>query len=1681
MTTETYPGIASYTVAGTGPYEVGAKYTAGALRIRVVNAAGASIYLDGDDFSVSPEAGDNGDVTLTAGTATEHAGSKLYIERDTSVEQGWKGLGGAREAGLEAQLDLLALAIQELRARVPRVLRRSPLDNWDTELPTIEADHVLAANADGTGLTWGPSVGEISSAADWAAIAQEAAENATALFGSIRIFDDLEAAGAADNISAGNRIRIGGRWFTAIEPTDLTVSETVVSLFGSSLYAVLHPGERVTAVLEDTRTSMPTGAIYYAQSGYAYEVAPPDATDHHATTAGGVKIYARDFTAQNAIGQFRGPGSFVEFMRLSQRVLGADSATFAGYSPTATDGNGVTRNYRTGSHLNASSENAPEGYPDETTTGATTHLDEGTNLPPANDRRFIFAESLDAVTDTTSFDVVDATGMFEGPAILKSLSELIYYKSRDGNTLNGVVRGFNPINQTRGTRLGIFSNLTADIDADDTDIPLIDATPFASSGEIELGDEVIPYTGKSGNTLTGATRGVGATAHSSGAEVRAEPLPDPDLVVPHAGGTSYVTGALAADLSADATVATLANAGLFATSGAFRIAGELIPYTGKSGNTLTGLSRGVNAAAYITGTALVQGDQGYNAFAGTRSQGYEGNAKAIWTSDNGGYPVVGAVQAASDREGVGVTALARMAFSGAKNLWALFASASRGDVAKSGGLWTAELNLTNHADPPTTQSVNPMSEGYPEHNKVLMVASGSDEANAKDIDNFISARGEFYLPANDPNNDGKKRGARAFSFLVSIDRALRKTSSDGGISPATAKSLMLGPLHALTGSLSSASRYDPKIFTELYPNEVTGSWDINRVNAGSSTPILLRLLNSGLLKSAVAVASDGINFLGGKLYVDGNRLLDAWDRSSFTTRGAAMTWSVTYASRLFDGMVITAGGLKYERQIGATIIPDWPGWRPFGTWDWGHFGVEYAGAADNTAKMQAAVTAAELLGQRVIRSTGLALRWDDEVTFTKDDWHFDFGSTIIKGQQWDDWGAHNGIDFAGSRYAGMLTGRGTAGITTALAANVNKGSRVLPLASTTNVSIGDGLELRSATELWYSGETATGEVFDGDGSTTVFNLSDPVIYEANFEVYVDDEELDPDDYTVSGTTLTFDVAPAAGTENIEVLHYGYTRKLEGLRIVDVDTGANTVTVDAPTRFSYDVDNHAVEVFTWKPVKRPTIIGGHWEGCGADHDGYTNGFGPAPLGLIGAVDFEVRPRSIKGFPGRAFGANYSIDGLFECYDIEGLPEGYGAPAEGEGWSGYYGPFFGRSHRITARLGACKRVRHSADGSGSHDCRIVGANCIENHRSVLTVHEGCDGWVYERFNAICSSHYGAQWRGGSVKFLNGDMRADPDGGNEYGITLLGGRASDLVRVIEIIDDDIDANYSALYLTAPNLDVRIRGGAHSTDDNAFPAYLIGCPSVAGFSVRHSLIDAGGSSHCIRFSDDALAEGDFVFIDDNRLIGATDVPVDVQSTEDKVNIRAKGNLLDPTMKAVLRYDARSTNSDGPIFDVGPNYSGTDVIWREDQIGDEDNFFDSGNFADDVTVEVGGTELVSAGGAYTVNTNYQRDGRAITFVLDVTITSFGTLSASGSPIRIKGLPFNGVTTMNQTLPPVLYSGMPDAWAGKPIQPRVTFASGEVRLYYADLGSSYNELKPTDCQAGCAFRIGGTYQSNTWS
>ena len=59
------------------------------------------------------------------------------------------------------------------------------------------------------------------------------------------------------------------------------------------------------------------------------------------------------------------------------------------------------------------------------------------------------------------------------------------------------------------------SSLAAAINAEDSVIPLADASAFPDSGVVQIGDEKIIYTGKDGNNLTGAVRGAEGTEPAS--------------------------------------------------------------------------------------------------------------------------------------------------------------------------------------------------------------------------------------------------------------------------------------------------------------------------------------------------------------------------------------------------------------------------------------------------------------------------------------------------------------------------------------------------------------------------------------------------------------------------------------------------------------------------------------------------------------------------------------------------------------------------------------------------------------------------------------------------------------------------------------------------------------------------------------------------------------------------------------------------------------------------------------------------------------------------------------------------------------------------------------------------------------------------------------------------------------
>lgn len=62
------------------------------------------------------------------------------------------------------------------------------------------------------------------------------------------------------------------------------------------------------------------------------------------------------------------------------------------------------------------------------------------------------------------------------------------------------------------------------------------------------------------------------------------------------------------------------------------------------------------------------------------------------------------------------------------------------------------------------------------------------------------------------------------------------------------------------------------------------------------------------------------------------------------------------------------------------------------------------------------------------------------------------------------------------------------------------------------------------------------DTFNGDGSDTTFTLSTEPANKNNLQIYIDGVYQVKNNYSTSGTTLTFATAPQTGTNNIEVTH-----------------------------------------------------------------------------------------------------------------------------------------------------------------------------------------------------------------------------------------------------------------------------------------------------------------------------------------------------------------------------------------------------------------------------------------------------------------------------------------------------------------------------------------------------------------
>ena len=138
----------------------------------------------------------------------------------------------------------------------------------------------------------------------------------------------------------------------------------------------------------------------------------------------------------------------------------------------------------------------------------------------------------------------------------------------------------------------------------------------------------------------------------------------------------------------------------------------------------------------------------------------------------------------------------------------------------------------------------------------------------------------------------------------------------------------------------------------------------------------------------------------------------------------------------------------------------------------------------------------------------------------------------------------------------------------------------------------------------HDGTTALNQQFTGDGSTTAFTLNADPGSENNTQIYINGVYQQKTDYTVSGTTLTFDTAPTNGdiievnsftvtnlgssdqvTEGVSNLYHTSARAISAISAGNL-TG---LTVDTNT-LSVDATNNRVGVGTTSPLGPLHVVG-----------------------------------------------------------------------------------------------------------------------------------------------------------------------------------------------------------------------------------------------------------------------------------------------------------------------------------------------------------------------------------------------------------------------------------------------------------------------------------------------------------
>lgn len=203
MTVDAATPTSTYQISGVGPYDVPWPYEGGDVVVWAFLGNAQLQLSEGIHWTLTPDAGSSGTITLSPDTAETWDGGTLSIQRDSVAEQGWAGTT-SRERGLEASLDRLTRLAQELKALSETALRLV----GNSRLPPIntpEAGQTILF--DGEAFVPGPAIDQIEAAAEAARYINSAIVGA-AITGTVAAVDTpvaLPVAGAAvQQVYVGN-------------------------------------------------------------------------------------------------------------------------------------------------------------------------------------------------------------------------------------------------------------------------------------------------------------------------------------------------------------------------------------------------------------------------------------------------------------------------------------------------------------------------------------------------------------------------------------------------------------------------------------------------------------------------------------------------------------------------------------------------------------------------------------------------------------------------------------------------------------------------------------------------------------------------------------------------------------------------------------------------------------------------------------------------------------------------------------------------------------------------------------------------------------------------------------------------------------------------------------------------------------------------------------------------------------------------------------------------------------------------------------------------------------------------------------------------------------------------------------------------------------------------------------